>query len=372
MIKKPRVSVLMAVHNGQSYLGQAIESLLSQTLGDFELVVVDDASTDDTPLLLESAAHRDCRIVRLRNDKNLGLAGALNRGLTICRASLVARADADDVFMPERLERQARFMEQNLDVGVLGTAVEFIDEKGQHREDKLQHFHTQPAHLRFHTHLGCCFWHSTVMFRPELVRSVGGYDAARFIHGPEDYDLWAKLIEKTAFQNLPEVLVKQRLHGTSVTAKWTVGFKLYCSVSQRLLSRYLDRPLNEQDANDVVTLFGWTSPLSRESIFNGVRLLREIRVCARTREDRDTLALFERQCISSFFTEAAIMVYADPAASRRLMLEAVCWSPTTLFSFPSLMLGIRLATPAALREVFKRVKRLFAFQNCGIFSGKST
>lgn len=362
MIKHPRVSVLMAVHNGQPYLGQAIESLLSQTLSDFELVVVDDASTDGTPQLLESLARRDDRIVRLRNETNMGVAATLNRGLAVCRASLVARADADDVFMPERLEKQTRFMENNPTVGVLGTAVEFVDENNQPCEDKLRHFHTQPADVHFHTHLGCCFWHSTVMFRAELVRSVGAYDEVRFVRGPEDYDLWARLIDKTVLQNLPDVSVKQRLHGNSVTATWTEGFKLYCSVAQRLLSRYLNRPLNEREANDVVTLFGWTSPMSRESILNGVRLLREIRTCARIREDQDTLTRFERQCVSAFCTEAAIMVYADPVISRQLVGEAIGWSPKTLFSFRALMLGVRLATPAAVREVFKRAKQALTLQ----------
>ncbi|MCX6901155.1 MAG: glycosyltransferase [Verrucomicrobia bacterium] len=358
MIKPPGVSVLMAVHNGQRYLGEAIESLLHQTFEDFELVIVDDASTDDTPRLLKSLACRDRRIVLLRNDRNIGLAGSLNRGLAICRAPLVARADADDVFMPERLEKQVRCMEANTNVGVLGAAVEFIDEEGRSREDKLQHFHTQPSHLRFHTHLGCCFWHTTVMFRPELVRSFGGYDEERFTLGPEDYDLWARLIDKTAFQNLPEVLAKQRLHSASLTSKWEVGFKLYCSVSQRLLSHYLGRPLNEQEAHDVVTLFGWNRHLPQKSILNGIRLLREIRACARKRETRDTLAGFERQCVEAFLTEAAIMVYDDPAAGRKLILETIRWSPLTLFSLHPLMLGLRLVTPTVLRDVFKRAKHL--------------
>jgi glycosyltransferase involved in cell wall biosynthesis len=349
----------MAVHNGQRYLGEAIESLLHQTFDDFELVIVDDASTDDTPRLLESLARRDRRIVLLRNDRNIGLAGSLNRGLAICRAPLVARADADDVFMPERLEKQVRYMEANTNVGVLGAAVEFIDEEGRSREDKLQHFHTEPAVLRFHTRLGCWFWHTTVMFRPELIRSVGGYDDDRFTHGPEDYDLWARLIDKTTFQNLPEVLAKQRLHSASVTSTWKDGFKLYCSVSQRLLSRYLGRPLNEQEAHDVVTLFGWNRHLPQNSILNGVRLLREIRACARKREARDTLVRFEHQCVSAFLAEAAIVVYADPAASKKLMLEAIRWSPATLFSLPPLALGLRLVIPTALRDVFKRAKQLF-------------
>ncbi len=194
------------------------------------------------------------------------------------------------------------------------------------------------------------------MFRPELVRSVGGYDEERFTLGPEDYDLWARLIDKTTFQNLPEVLAKQRLHSASLTSKWEVGFKLYCSVSQRLLSRYLGRPLNEQEAHDVVTLFGWNRHLPQKSILNGVRLLREIRACARKRETRDTLARFERQCVNAFLTEAVIMVYADAAASKKLMLEAIRWSPATLFSLPALALGLRLATPRALRDAFKHAK----------------
>lgn len=127
MIVNPRVSVLMAVHNGQRYLGEAIESLLRQTFEDFELVIVDDASTDDTPRLLESLACRDRRIVLMRNDRNIGLAGLLNQGLAVCCAPLVARAGADDIFMLERLEKLVCCVETHPGVSILGARMEFVD-----------------------------------------------------------------------------------------------------------------------------------------------------------------------------------------------------------------------------------------------------
>jgi glycosyltransferase involved in cell wall biosynthesis len=354
--RMPTVSILMAVHNGEAYLSEAVDSLLQQTFTDFELVIVDDASTDNTPRLLESLAGKDSRIVRLRNEANCGLAGALNRGLAICRAPLIARADADDVFVPDRLQKQVSFMQAHPNVGVLGAAVEFIDEHGLPREDRLNHFLTTPEDLRFHTHLGCCFWHTVVMFRSELVRSVGGYDE-KLIPWGEDHDLWARLLDKTSFANLPDVLAKQRLHGASLTASWGVGFKLYCSVSQRLLSRYLGRALGEQEAIDAVTLFGWSRPMTPESVLRGIRLLREFTLSARTRETPETLTRFEHRCAGAFLTEAEIMVYAAPDASRRLLREAIRWWPAALFLPRSLMLVARMATPRVFREAVKRARR---------------
>ena len=128
-VKEPRVSVLTSVYNGERYLRESVESILNQTFPDFEFVIVDDGSTDRTFEILSS--YNDPRIVLLQNSSNLGLIGSLNRGLEVCRAPLIARHDADDFSHLDRISRQLDFMENHLDVAVLGTQMQVIDEKGR-------------------------------------------------------------------------------------------------------------------------------------------------------------------------------------------------------------------------------------------------
>jgi len=152
-------------------------------------------------------------------------------------------------------------------------------------------------------------------------------------------------------------LSKVRLHRASSTARWEVGFELYCSVSRRLLSPYLGRAVNEQEAMDAVTLFGWSRAMTRASAYCGIRTLRELRSCARLRETSHTLAQFRRRCVWAFLTEAEILVYADPVACRRLLLEAVRWWPATALSSSASMLVLRMLAPRTLRQGLKRTKQ---------------
>ena len=116
MSKSPRVSVLMSVYNGERYLRAAVDSILSQTFADFEFVIVDDASSDCTPSILDS--YDDPRIVRLRLERNQGLAGALNEGLLLSRGRYIARQDADDVSLSSRLARQVAHLDECTGHGV--------------------------------------------------------------------------------------------------------------------------------------------------------------------------------------------------------------------------------------------------------------
>src|SRR5688572_4742991 len=121
----------MSVYNGEAYLAQAMDSILGQSFSSFEFIVIDDASTDDTARILADYAGRDSRICLLSNQRNMGLAWSLNRGLKQADGRYIARMDADDISLPPRLEKQFSFMEEHSGVGVTGTAVEIIDASGQ-------------------------------------------------------------------------------------------------------------------------------------------------------------------------------------------------------------------------------------------------
>ncbi|KKP94042.1 MAG: Glycosyl transferase family 2 [Parcubacteria group bacterium GW2011_GWA1_36_12] len=129
MIKKPEISVIMSVYNGMPYLQEAVKSILNQTYKDFEFIIVDDASTDDSLKYLKGI--NDKRIKILSNEKNLGLAVSLNKALNAARGEYIARMDADDISKPERLHIQLNFMELNPQIDICGSFVSVIDENGK-------------------------------------------------------------------------------------------------------------------------------------------------------------------------------------------------------------------------------------------------
>ncbi|OLE01746.1 MAG: hypothetical protein AUG91_00410 [Actinobacteria bacterium 13_1_20CM_4_69_9] len=203
----PLVSVLLAVHDDSRFLRDAIQSILGQTLDDLELLVVDDASTDSTPTVL---AHvDDPRLTVLRNDRRLGLAASLNRGLDHAGGRYVARLDADDVAVPDRLERQVERMRSAPGVAIVGSAVVDLDEDGRRGETHVMPSGARP--LRWHALFSSPFFHPSVLFeRAALERRELRYDP-EFLES-EDYDLWARLFAFDDGDNLREPLVLKRVH----------------------------------------------------------------------------------------------------------------------------------------------------------------
>lgn len=208
----PAVSVVMAVHDGERWLAETLASLSAQTFGDFEVVVIDDGSTDGSAAILAAAAGRDARY-RIVTQPNRGLVASLNRGLDEARAPLVARIDADDVAEPERFARQVAFLSARPEVAAVGSAIRIID--GDGRLLRLQAYPSGPAAVAKAMLKGCALAHPAVMMRRGAVLAAGGYREA-FRHA-EDYDLWLRLGESHALDNLPEPLLRYRQHGSSVS-----------------------------------------------------------------------------------------------------------------------------------------------------------
>jgi glycosyltransferase involved in cell wall biosynthesis len=201
----------MGVRDGAPWVADAVASVLGQTDGDLELVVVDDGSTDATPALL--AGVRDPRL-RVVAQPGAGLTRALGRALAEARAPLVARLDADDVALPERLARQRAFLAAHPEVGLLGTAAREVAASG--REVRLVRPPETDAALRRALIRANPFVHSSVMARRDLVERAGGYDPTLPV--AQDYDLWMRLARLTRLANLGEVLVVRRLLPTRVSA----------------------------------------------------------------------------------------------------------------------------------------------------------
>ena len=201
----------MGVWNGAPRVREAIESVLGQTLGDLELVVVDDGSTDATASILGSFGDPRVRVTRQRRG---GLTSALRSALGLARAPLVARLDADDVALPERLERQRDFLERHPEVGLLGTAAREVDGIG--REVGVVRPPTEDAALRGALIRHNPFVHSSVMMRRSALEQAGGYDPSFPV--AQDYDLWMRMSRITLLANLGTPLVVRRLLPGRVSA----------------------------------------------------------------------------------------------------------------------------------------------------------
>ena len=212
---RPLVSVLLPVFNAGKYLAAAIDSILRQTYRDLELIVIDDGSVDGSAGIISACT--DPRLVLIRNETNLGVVAALNRGLAHARGDLVARMDADDVADLQRIEKQVDYCLRHKNVVALGTAITYIDDDGQviGHPGRLA---LGPAVMRWRLLRGTCLFHPTLM----LNRARAGDDArysAEFIHA-EDYELMLRLSRRSDLDNLPDRLLAQRLHTGAVSVRF--------------------------------------------------------------------------------------------------------------------------------------------------------
>ena len=209
----PLISVLMPVFNCRQTVAEAIESVLAQTLGDFELIAIDDGSTDDSARVISEIAARDAR-VRVIRQQNRGVGAALNAALDLARGKFVARMDADDRTMPDRFARQVAFLDEHPEVAVVG---------GWHRtfggaENRVVEFPTDPARLKATLLFRNAISHPTVMMRREELLANGWryQNRPRF---PEDYDLWVTIAQRRQLANLPVVLLDYRIWPGSMCQK---------------------------------------------------------------------------------------------------------------------------------------------------------
>ena len=201
-----KVSVLMSVYNGERYLREAVESILGQTYTDFELIIVDDGSTDSTWQILTDYARLDSRIILTRKEKNFGLSHSLNMGLSLAQGEYVARQDADDVSLPERLATQVEFMERHPDYVLIGSGGISIDEESRRigTFERLERYEQILEHILLDNQ----FTHTAVMFRHRVVKSLGIY--AENLPLAQDYDLWLRIALRHPVMNLRHPLVKYR------------------------------------------------------------------------------------------------------------------------------------------------------------------
>ena len=206
----PKISVIMPAYNAEKYIAEAIDSILAQTFGDFEFIILNDCSGDRTEEIILS--YKDPRIVYLKNEKNLGVAETLNKGLAIAGGEYIARMDADDISLPERFARQVAYLDSHSAVAVLGTNLQCFNEDGVIRTGWSV---SEPRQMKVDMLFSCGLAHPSVMMRTSVIRDLGGYDPE--YNGMEDYELWCRVLESCEITTLPDILLRYRIHGGQVT-----------------------------------------------------------------------------------------------------------------------------------------------------------
>ena len=224
----PAISLIMPVHNGTEWLAQAVASVQAQNFGEFEFLIVDDGSDDDTAAMLSSFAANERRI-RLLHQAPQGIVAALNNGIAAARAPYLARLDADDRARPDRLGKQFTFMQAHPEIGLLGTHAELIDAAG-HTVGRLAPPTDHAKLARVLSHINP-FIHSSVMMRTALVRRLGGYRAAFRV--AEDYDLWLRIAEAGHIANLADDLTQYRRHDTNLSQRDAIRQSFSVRLAQR-------------------------------------------------------------------------------------------------------------------------------------------
>ena len=245
-IKRPLVSVVMPVYNMENYLDEAIESILSQSLAAFELIIINDGSTDNSLDLLERWAKKDARI-RLYNQVNRGRSFSRNRGLELASSEFVAMMDPDDISLPERLELSYQLLQKYDDVVAVSGQYQRVCMYGvklrnSSRSVPLEHDEIVKNLLDDD---GSVFHQSASMIRKTIAKSVGGYNLDYEMG--EDVDLFLKMALKGRLQNLPELFLYYREHAQAIT-KQRVSPALLQNCKKRLASARADRGLTLDDS----------------------------------------------------------------------------------------------------------------------------
>lgn len=210
---QPKVSVIMNVYNGSSFLEDAIQSVLSQTFTNFELVIVNDGSTDQTGQILD--IHKcNSRVVIVTNPVNKGIAASKNIAIRKSKGEYIALMDADDISEPDRLQKQMDYLDSHPDIGVVGAWSRVINDKGELLSEVMRP-ESDSVIVLWMLLRHCAMNQPTIMLRRNLVIQAGGYNEKLSVS--EDYEMWTRLASITKLSNIPEYLVRYRQHDNNIS-----------------------------------------------------------------------------------------------------------------------------------------------------------
>ncbi|MCD4753853.1 MAG: glycosyltransferase [Anaerolineaceae bacterium] len=245
----------MPVYNTENYVAEAIESVLQQTFTDFEFIIIDDGSTDNSLVIIQLYAEKDSRIQIVMNHENLGITKSLNKGIKLARGRFIARMDADDISFPERLQIQYDYMIANPTCAILGTWANIIDESGN--LISTWRMPTSNEFIKWNLIWQNTFIHTSVMIRKSVFTNCEPYHEG--YHYAEDYELWERMSLNFRMENLPEIYVEHRIHTESIgsreaEAQFSNKYKISLRAIKRLaphikanytVLNFIDNPSND-------------------------------------------------------------------------------------------------------------------------------
>lgn len=235
MKKNPLISVVLSVYNGEKYLSEAIESILTQTYKNFEFIIINDGSTDKSPEIINSYQEHDNRITVISRE-NKGLIDSLNEGIKKAEGKYIARMDADDISLPVRFEEQVKFMEDNPDIGISGSAVIRFGKNIKTVTWKLlKNNDAIKSELLFSS----TFAHPSVIMNREMIIKNNLFYDNQFLHA-EDFELWTRMAKITNMSNLPKPLLKYRVVESSITREANKNLEERYLIHKRVFNTYLE------------------------------------------------------------------------------------------------------------------------------------
>ncbi len=241
-MKTPMISVVMPVYNGEKYLREAIESILNQTYTDFEFIILNDGSTDRTEEIIFS--YDDSRIVYVKNSENLQIVKTLNKGIALAKGKYIARMDADDISLPERFEKQLKFMDGNPDIDICGSYIKMFGERNGIWKMPLIHDEIAVELL-----FGPSFAHPTIMGKRSFFSKfhyIEDYDRT------EDYALWTESSKESKFANLSDILLLYRVHEVQISSHFkNIQQMQSIQIKYNFLSDFKSR-LSDKDLKNII------------------------------------------------------------------------------------------------------------------------
>lgn len=248
----PKISVIMPVYNTERYLADAIESILSQDFKDFEFIIINDGSSDNSKSIIES--YNDPRIILINNEQNLGITKSMNNGLNIAKGYYIARMDSDDICLPHRLRLQAEYLDKSTDIGFVGGAAYHINSDG--------HFigaYQQPTNsLEACTQalISLPFYNPTLMFRRSLIKENNLRYNENIKSYADDFDFISSAIKYSKFSNIPNILVLFRIHQNSICGSGQEKQNEACvNIAYKNVKNIFDEIENEDETKQILRHF---------------------------------------------------------------------------------------------------------------------
>lgn len=299
----PVISVIMPTYNAERYVGKAMESILQQSFCDFEFIIIDDCSTDESYKIIESYATHDKRIRLFRNNENKKLPYTLNFGISQASGKYIARMDADDVSYPDRFSKQFEFMENNPDVGVCGTMIDVFDEK---MKIKLYTPAAPSSHeaIKINLHLiYCVISHPTTFIKSDLFK-IGYCYNTLLADNAEDHDLWLRMIDSgVKFANIPDSLLAYRSSPTQSSRLNSIAINQWRKEKLNIyLTNLLKNQLTHQDVENHFKLL--LAPKSRWSIFD---LFKYTPYLNKLKEANDIKCIYDKKEFELFISNLSLM-----------------------------------------------------------------